>query len=204
MSFLQKRKPQTLLSFGFTKNISRPSNASDSSYEPPRDVSPLEASSIPACIPAEPATNMLATMNASEAVTNKNKYISSQEVSLIDIFLGAIGDECKSFFDTFVQSSEYLLLALLALARTYSSVDDLLKKYVAGQTNNRNSKLSQTLNFYEIRKELKDQIIAAVNIKLEPALGLHILQINAEEKENLHKTIGLKCYTFKSSIEEWY
>ena len=134
---------------------------------------------------------MLVTMNASGAVTNKNKYISSHEVSLIDIFLGAIGD---------VQSSEYLLLTLLALARTYSSVDDLLKKYVAGQTNNRNSKLSQTLKFDEIRKELKDQIIAAINIKLEPALGLHILQINAEEKENLHKTIGLKCYTFKSFI----
>ena len=47
-----------------------------------RDVPPLEASSIP----AEPATNMLVIMNASGAVTNKNKYISSQEVSLIDIF----------------------------------------------------------------------------------------------------------------------
>ena len=96
---------------------------------------------------------MLVTMNASETVTNKNKYISSQEVYLIDIFLGAIGDECKSFFDTSVQSSEYLLPALLVLARTYSRVDDLLKKYVAGQTKNRNSKLSQTLlKFYEIRK----------------------------------------------------
>ena len=65
--------------------------ASDSSNEPPRDVSPLEALSIP----AEPATNMLVTMNAPETVTNKNKYIPSQEVSLIDIFLG---DECKYFF----------------------------------------------------------------------------------------------------------
>ena len=71
LSFLQKRKAQTLFSFGFTKNISRPSNASDSSYEPPRDVPPLEASSIL----AEPATNMIVTMNACEAVTNKNKYI---------------------------------------------------------------------------------------------------------------------------------
>ena len=91
----------------------------------------------------------------------------------------------------------------MAFARTYSSVDDLLKKYVAGQTKIRNSKFSQTLlKFDEIRKELKDQIIAAINIKLEPALGLHILRKNAEEKENLHKTIGLKCYTFKSFIEE--
>ena len=81
-SIVKKRKPQTLLSFGFTKNISRPSNASDSSYEPPRDVPPLEASSIPPV----PATNMLVTMNTPEAVTNKNKYISSQEVSLNDIF----------------------------------------------------------------------------------------------------------------------
>ena len=69
------------------------------------------------------------------------------------------------FFDTSVQSSECLLPALLALARTYSSVDDLLKKYVAGQTKNRNSKLSQTLKFDEIRKELKDQIIAAIIFK---------------------------------------
>ena len=77
-----------------------------------------------------------------------------------------------------------------------------MKKYVAGQTKNRNSKLSQTLKFDEIRKELKGEIIAAINIKLEPALGLHILRKNAEEKENLQKTIGLKCYTFKSFIEE--
>ena len=58
------------------------------------------------------------------------------------------------------------------------------------------------LKFYEIRKELNDQIITSINIKLEPALGLHILRKNAEEKENLHKKIGLKCYTFKSFIEE--
>ena len=41
-----------------------------------------------------------------------------------------------------------------------------------------------------------------MNIKLEPALGLHIPRKNAEEKENLHKTIGLKCYTIKSFIED--
>ena len=44
-----------------------------------------------------------------------------------------------------------------------------------------------------MREDIGKKILDAVNIKIEPVLGLAILAKNAEDKDNLFKTISLKC-----------
>ena len=70
--------------------------------------------------------------------------------------------------------------ALLTVSRAYNDIDHLLKKYEMGKTKKRASELSKTFSvFYEKQNELKIDIVAAINVKIDasPQLITKVLLI---------------------------
>ena len=64
----------------------------------------------------------------------------------------------------------FFIEALLATARVYNNIDDLLKRYSLGQSKKRASELSEMLSvLYKKRDESRDDIMTAMTVKVDPA-----------------------------------
>ena len=60
-------------------------------------------------------------------------------------FLVLLVKSVKGLLEPSVEPSQFLIEDLLAVARAYNDIDDLLKKYEMGKTKKRASELSKTL-----------------------------------------------------------
>ena len=222
---IRKRKKNTLFSFGVYKKAQKSdavANTTDTVNDVGVMVTGLSGSGCPSAsgpstsIPSgsdssglspsnsSPTNKYMETANASTAAIDNDSYLFSHQYSSIDIFLASLDNNCRRLLDDpSLKTSNIVIAALTVVSKVYNPVHSLLELYEKGKQKRRESTLSKTLSeIYNKRNELKTLILEALDINIDPVLGLGILKANAERKELLFKDIAISCLSFKSFIND--
>ena len=191
------RKRKTLFSFGFNKKkvtaeVTSTSHHADLSsvhvdLSNP-NVSTSNSTRIQSSSGSTSVSDILITENASTIHIDADRYVSSQNRSVIDIFLAYLGEECRKFLDDpHVGDSKILMDALLSLAFVYNDLRLVLEEYENGKSKSRVSELSKLLTeLYCKRNDLKRLILEEMQVNITPKLGLLELRTNADRKDSLY------------------